>query len=164
MNMKSNRSANIPYALQQWEATHDIPGAALSDLLAIMGVDVGSVAPASVATEAGLSKHRQGEVAKAGGILWRNNNGAAQDRTGRWIRYGLANTSAQLNRRVKSSDLIGITPVIITSDMVGGLVGVFTAEEIKKPGWKYTGTEREVAQLAFINLVIQHGGIARFVS
>ena len=35
-----------------------------------------------------------------------------------------------------TSDIIGITPVTITQEMVGTRVGVFTAIEVKKPGEK----------------------------
>ena len=72
------------------------------------------------------------------------------------VRYGLGNDSAQVNAVLKSSDLIGITPV--------GGVGIFTSYEIKKPGWRYTGTPREVAQLRWLELVVSLGGIGKFIS
>ena len=71
-------------------------------------------------------------AAYSGVYLWRNNNGAFQDDTGRWIRYGLGNDSKQMSEQFKSSDYIGIRPVIITPDMVGSLFGIFTAVETKK--------------------------------
>jgi len=76
------------------------------------------------------------------------------------VRYGLGNDSAQVNSRLKSSDLIGITPVSVN----GNPVGVFTSYEIKKPGWRYTGTPREVAQLRWLELVVSLGGIGKFIS
>jgi len=98
--------------------------------------------------------------------LWRNNSGALQDpRTGRLVRFGLANESAALNARIKSSDLIGITPVTIKPDMVGKTLGVFTAIECKESGWHLTPSdERGHAQAAFHSIVRAAGGIAGFVT
>ena len=100
------------------------------------------------------------EAPRKGIRLWRNNNGACVDENGRHIRYGLANASKRINSKLKSSDLIGITPVQTEQ----GTLGVFTSIEVKRPGWKYTGTEREVAQLAWINLIVAFGGIAKFAT
>ncbi len=96
--------------------------------------------------------------------MWRNNVGAVTAEDGRHIRFGLANESAPQNKILKSSDLIGVTPVVITPEMVGQTVGVFTAFEIKREAWHFTNSEREQAQLAFINLVNSLGGIAGFVN
>ena len=92
------------------------------------------------------------EAARHGVLLWRNNVGVLKDITGRAVRFGLANDSKRVNERLKSSDLIGPHQ------------GRFCAFEVKLPGWKYTGSGREKAQLAFINLVKEHGGIAGFVT
>lgn len=95
--------------------------------------------------------------------LWRNNSGACEDKTGRQIRYGLANDSAAMNARIKSSDLIGITPTLVTPDMVGHLLGVFTAIEVKAEDWRFRPSDkRAVAQLAFHDIVRQAGGYAGF--
>lgn len=102
------------------------------------------------------------EAAKTGIILMRNNSGALKDITGRLVRYGLGNTSDKINENWKSSDLIAITPIVITPEMVGKTIGVFTAVEMKREGWKYSSEKREVAQLNFIEWVNKKGGIAFF--
>lgn len=102
-------------------------------------------------------------AAAAGVRVFRNNSGAFQDDKGRWIRYGLANESKQYNEVCKSSDLICITPVTITPEMVGKTLGVFTAIECKSPGWKLLPSDkRGKAQLTFINLIRSAGGIGGF--
>lgn len=114
--------------------------------------------------ESELQKLVQLEASKKGARLWRNNMGATYDDRGNFIRYGLANESVAVNRELKSGDLIGITPVIITQDMVGMMVGVFTSYEVKRPGWVYSGRGREMAQEAWCNLIRSLGGIAKFIS
>ena len=99
-----------------------------------------------------------------GSILWRNNNGACQTADGRQIRYGLGNDSPQMNRRFKSSDLIGITRRIITPEMVGHTVGLFTSVEVKRGGWKYHGGDREAAQSAWLSIINNWGGIGVFAT
>jgi hypothetical protein len=100
-----------------------------------------------------------------GGVVWRNNVGACQDKTGRVIRYGLCNESAALNERIKSSDLIGIVPTVIQPHHVGHRIGVFTAIECKKPGWHQTpGDKRAAAQGAYHDIVRSHGGRAGFAA
>lgn len=96
--------------------------------------------------------------------LWRNNVGVAYDNRNVPVRFGLANDSAQMNREVKSSDLIGITPHIVVPQDIGRILGVFTSFECKRGGWVYKGTERERAQLAWLELVQSLGGIAKFIT
>lgn len=92
-----------------------------------------------------------------GWTLWRNNNGAGKIQVpngeSRFIRWGLANDSSQLNEVFKSSDLIGYDNT-----------ARFAAAECKDPNWVYKGTPREVAQLAFILHVRRGGGRAGFVT
>ena len=99
-----------------------------------------------------------------GSNLWRNNVGALKDERGIPVRYGLANDSSAMNKSLKSSDLIGATPITITPDMVGQTVAVFTSIEVKEEGWRYTGNKREVAQKRWIDLVRSMGGFAGFAS
>jgi hypothetical protein len=132
------------------------------------GLSVPALSPGELAAghnEAGTQSRRVLRAARLGGALWRNNSGACQDETGRQIRYGLGNISSQVNKVMKSSDLIGITPIIVTPDMIGQRLGIFTAEEIKRPDWKFRQSdERAVAQFNFIKKVISLGGIAKFVN
>jgi hypothetical protein len=95
-------------------------------------------------------------------ILFRNNSGAFKDATGRPVRFGLGNVSKKFNAHMKSSDYIGITRVVITPEMVGKTVGVFTAVEVKEPNWTWSGTERELAQEKYIKVIQSHGSIGFF--
>ena len=105
--------------------------------------------------------------------LWRNNNGAAKmysaayedgdNELPRHVRFGLGNDSAKVNAAWKSSDLIGITPIQVTTAHVGKVLGVFTAVEVKTPGWHLTkGDKRGQAQSNFMNSVATFGGFAGF--
>lgn len=104
-------------------------------------------------SEAALVAEVRLEAAQRGYHLWRNNSGAGYMKDGRFLRWGLCNDSAHVNSIVKSSDLIGIGPK-----------GQFVAREVKHGGWKYSGTPRERAQKAFIDLVNRKGGDACFVT
>lgn len=98
-------------------------------------------------SEAAIQQQIRLALSRAGVVAFRNNVGQYTDpKTGRPIRYGLG---------VGSSDLIGWTPVVITPDMVGSTVAVFTACEVKTP----TGRATE-AQLNFIAQVLRAGGLA----
>ena len=55
-----------------------------------------------------------------------------------------------------SSDAVGWTPVLVTPDMVGTKVALFTAIETKRPKKSHTTDE----QLNFIRVVRAAGGIA----
>ncbi|AII27463.1 hypothetical protein B8b_012 [Pseudoalteromonas phage B8b] len=103
-----------------------------------------------------------------GCTLLRNNSGALQNQEGAWIRFGLGNISKKHNKQSKSSDLIGITPVTITPEMVGKTVGVFTAIEVKPQGFKpkaeYNPNSREWAQENFNRMVRNKFGFSGFAT
>lgn len=148
--------------LLEWQRKHGITTDALADLVAIVGLDV---EPSEDAT----SEHKVQDDARLlasqmGWRLFRNNKGVLPDARGVPVRFGLCNETVALGKRLRSSDLIGIRPVVITPDMVGSTIGQFVAREIKKAGWKYKGTEHEEAQLAFGTLIIGLGGDFKFWS
>lgn len=127
-----------------------------------MGVERYKVAVDEGVGEAVVSAQVRVEAAEAGGILWRNNVGAAVDKRGRFIRYGLCNDSERLNKRFKSPDLVGVLPVKITEKHLGSVIGQFLARETKRADWNYKGNEREQAQLRFLELIMSMGGNACF--
>lgn len=113
--------------------------------------------------ESAAASHIRLDAAQQNVPLWRNNTGAYQDEYDRQIRYGLCNESKKQNERVKSSDFIGITPVLITQEMVGQVIGVFTAIETKPTKWHMIPSDkRAIAQKAFHDIVKNVGGYAGF--
>lgn len=87
-------------------------------------------------------------LSAAGARVFRNNVGVArfkEDGQTRYVRYGLCNGS---------SDIIGLVPVKITSDMVGKTVAVFAAIEVKD------GASVQENQSKFVAMVKERGGIA----
>lgn len=103
-------------------------------------------------------------AAKLGITLFRNNTGVLKDVNGRPVRYGLANDSPAMNKIIKSSDLIGIKPIVITQDMIGQTIGQFVSIEVKEENWKKPSGEREFAQKAWIDLINENGGCAFFAT
>lgn len=98
-------------------------------------------------SEAAIQQQVRLALARAGVVAFRNNVGQYTDpKTGRPIRYGLG---------VGSSDLVGWTPIVVTPEMVGKTVAVFTAVEVKTP----TGRPTD-AQINFIEQVLKAGGFA----
>lgn len=113
--------------------------------------------------ESQIQQEIQLEAARLDCILLRNNSGALPDRQGREVRFGLGNISKKYSEQMKSSDLIGLKRVVITPDMVGRTLAVFTAVEVKDSDWKYsTSDKRAVAQKNFIEWVLAMGGFAGF--
>lgn len=150
--------------LHQWAQKWGVPYAALEDLMREYGAIVTDVPASDAVTEAGVQSRVRLEASRKGKRLFRNNVGAGTLADGSFIRWGLANDSAQVNAVCKSSDLIGISAEIITVADVGQRRGRFVAREIKTPGWQYSATEREQAQLKFLELIASYGGDAKFAT
>ena len=156
-----------------WAAKHPEAAADLAKLTADMTETSGQP---DAGTEAAAQQAIRMSIARMGGLAWRNNVGATPAATHHVcpkcrfhfkekqqpIRYGLANDSEKMNSRIKSADLVGIMPRVITPEDVGTTIGQFFAVEAKQPGWNYTGRGREAAQQAFLSLVLQKGGLAQF--
>jgi hypothetical protein len=106
------------------------------------------------------------------GHCWRNNRGAHQDETGRWVRYGLANESKQEGDVIKSSDLIGCVPEMVWIDRTKEwrTVAVLTAIEVKPSYWSFPSPTNKaeyarcLAQQRFIDIVREAGGYAGFAT
>ena len=89
------------------------------------------------------------ELGRGSVRLWRNNVGALRDERGRLVTYGLCKGS---------SDLIGLSQVVIGPEHLGQTLAVFTALEVKTT----KGRMRE-EQEKFLQLVQQLGGRAGVV-
>ena len=103
-------------------------------------------------------------ASRAGARLWRNNVGAGMLANGSFVRWGLANDTPAVNRELKSGDLIGVRPVLVTPDMLGRILGVFISREVKRPGWHFRGDAHEQAQQRWADLINRLGGDARFTT
>lgn len=147
--------------MREWAQRWGVPQTAIDEL-----IDMATPSRPTVSgdSEAAVQQRVRLEASRRGLRLFRNNVGVLYDEHNRPVRFGLANESAQINKRLKSSDLVGITPVIITHAHIGRRVGVFTSYECKRPGWKFTGKGREEAQHAWLMLVQSLGGIAKFIT
>ena len=149
--------------LHDWARKWGLSVECLRDLQITLGTYTPPLAPDAPGvgkSEAWAQSALRIEASRKGVKLFRNNVGALADKTGRFVRYGLANDSAAQNEILKSGDLIGLRPTLIA----GHVYGIFVSREMKSPGWQYTGTEREVAQLNWINLINSCGGDAAFAT
>lgn len=109
--------------------------------------------------EADFGRTLMARATKAGARLFRNNVGNG------WvgkIKQKSAEFIVLLYPRVLhaglctgSSDLIGWTPVVITPEMIGKTVAIFTAIETKVDGRKTTDEQDK-----FIAAVLRNGGLA----
>lgn len=152
--------------LHEWAALWGIPYAAVVDLQGRFGMhQVATPAAADAGHgESWVQSKVRLECARKGHYLWRNNVGAGYLQNGSFLRWGLANDSQQVNAVWKSGDLIGIRRLLIEPRHVGTMIGQFLSREIKEPGWRYTGTDREEAQRKWIELVAAAGGDACFAT
>ncbi len=91
--------------------------------------------------------------------LFRNNVGMLFNDRGTPVNYGL---------QKGSHDLIGITSITITPEMIGRTIGVFTSIEMKKTGWKppkptnKKAFQKHYEQVSWMNFVKKFGGISYF--
>jgi hypothetical protein len=149
--------------LDQWAKRWNISEQAITDLKKNIGtICISSGMDACQLSEGGVQSRVRLEASQKGARLWRNNVGATYTPDGAFIRYGLANESSGVNKQIKSADLIGIRPIKIIPEMVGMVIGQFMSREIKKANWRYTGNERELAQLKWAELILSLGGDACF--
>lgn len=148
-------------AVAEWAARWGIPQAALDELARASLTD----SDTSGLSEGGVQSRIRLEAAQRRIFLWRNNVGAGKlMEGGRFIRWGLANDSAQLNERLKSADLIGIRAIRITPAQVGRVVGQFVSREAKEGGWKPDGSKKYLAQQAWATLINLNGGDAKIIT
>lgn len=150
--------------LYQWAQRHGIPMTAIKELESLYGVIDRPGAVMTGLSEAAVQNNLRLEGARKGVRLFRNNVGACYDEDRNFIRYGLANESTQVNKVIKSGDLIGIRPLLVTPQMVGHIVGQFVSREAKPGDWRFGNTEREQAQLRWIQLITSLGGDASFAT
>lgn len=151
-------------SLDGWFKKWNVPYQAQQELRAVMGVIPAPEVTGGTGSEARVQSEVRLAAASAGFPLWRNNVGAMKDERGNFFRFGLANDSSRMNESLKSGDLIGVKPRFINPADLGKTIGQFVSYEVKAPGWRYTGTKREQAQLKWIELITSLGGDARFIT
>lgn len=121
-------------------------------------------------SEGAVSQERLLHYDRLGWRLFRNNSGVLPDKRGVPVRFGLGNTSPQVNETTKSSDYLGWRPLLITPDMVGDVVAQFASVEFKHAGWlpappsDRTRFAHEQAQLKWLDMVRADGGYGEFDS
>ena len=150
--------------LNQWAIKWGIPFEAVEDLRREFGSISTDMPLKEGESEAAVQTRVRLEASRKGLRLWRNNRGAFHDESGNFVRFGLANDSKQMDKIIKSSDLVGIRPIPIAPHHIGLVIGQFVAREIKPSNWMYAATEREQAQLKFLELVASLGGDASFAT
>lgn len=86
---------------------------------------------------------------------WRNNRGAVMTKRG-YLRFGWPPPpSGRAKDTLKGGDRIGFSPTVITPDMVGKTIAIFTNLEIKGPGDRL-----DPGQARCHNFVLRNGGIS----
>lgn len=155
--------------LDQWIIRWGIPAAAARELHAALAANdhAPPVAdPVTLASEARTQSYVRLDAAQNGVWLTRNNVGAYEDpKTGRWVRYGLANESKQQNSLIKSADLIGFRKRVIIVTDIGKTIAQFVSRECKAEGWKPRENDKhEQAQRRWRDFVNANGGDASFAT
>ena len=152
-------------ALHSWAIRYNIPPDAIRELRSILVVPTANrVSDGDAGDEAKVQAKIRVEASRKGWLLFRNNVGAGKLDNGSFLRWGLANDSAALNSRVKSADLIGVRPVLISPRHIGRTIGQFVSVECKRAGWTYRGNDREQAQLRWAEAILGAGGHAVFAT
>jgi hypothetical protein len=148
-----------------WAIKWGISAAALADLQHELGLLGGYEMPEKTGeSEGAVQVQVRLEAAAKGVKLFRNNVGALTDERGIPVRFGLANDNKEINKILKSADLIGWRTLTVQPHMVGWRIAQFVSREIKEAGWQYTGREREPAQLAWAGMVCAAGGDGGFAA
>jgi hypothetical protein len=153
--------------LHTWAIRWGVGPEALRELQTLIGTYTPPLppdAPEAGKSEAYVASVLRLEASRKGVRLFRNNVGALTPKgSSRPVRYGLANDSANMNEVLKSSDFIGWRPFIVRPEHVGMKVAQATGRETKPVGWQFNSNDpHEVAQLAWINLMLSDGGDACF--
>src|ERR1035437_7776592 len=99
--------------------------------------------------ETNISQLCRIKLSRLGFTMFRNNTGKLKDANGRWVTFGLCTGSC---------DLIGYLPSRITVDMVGRIVPVFAAVEVKSATGRLSDE-----QTHFLRTIEEAGGIAGMV-
>ncbi len=148
----------------QWAQKWKISEAAIEELIAMLCMIDPASSLRATYSEAAIQSQIRLEASLKGCRLWRNNVGATYTQEGAFIRFGLANESKAINEQIKSADLIGIRPILITQQHVGRTIGQFLSREVKASNWIYKDTDREKAQLRWATLITSLGGDACFAN
>lgn len=100
--------------------------------------------------------------------LYKNNTGVAFSEDNRPVFFGLGNDGTKDKESIRTPDWVGWLNVVITPEMVGKSIPVFTAIDAKKVGFipkkSYPVGTREYGQQKFFNIVIDSNGLAGFAT
>lgn len=153
--------------LDLWAMQWGVPAAAIQDLRARYVAETASGTGTNMPrdSEAYVQSECRLFAPRNDMLLFRNNVGVLPNDNGQPVRFGLANDTKELNKRIKSGDLLGIRRVPITQAMVGTVIGQFASVECKHRYW-HPGEDvaREGPQKEWANLVASWGGHARITS
>lgn len=153
---------------EEWATAYPEAYQALSGILCHLGTPPDTLDPG--ASEGEVQQRVRLDLAAKGVLSWRNNVGATPASCRKCgfkqqpVRYGLANDSAKLNKRIKSADLILGIPRIICPEHVGSKILQLGSLEVKHHGWTPCYDAHEKAQSAWAALLQHHGGYARFTT